>query len=805
MSKLNLTRLYEGLRARDNVVNDGVTNTGVTDIAELLGTLVSSNAQWRFSNGRMQFSEDNGVTWKEVPFRRMINVADYVLEAGGTLSDTSDATLIANNNTGIAAAIAAAAPAQYSAGGPCLFFPTGVYCVSGTITITGTTGWGLMVLGERGSLDFGSAGGTNITWKGAAGGTVMEIKATSGARIIGLSVNCNSLAKYGIWHHFNLATNPYRGSTSTYFENLTVHSWVGVGSAAFRVGTAEDVELAYNTQTANFSGTTVTGATSGASGTLVRDIDSGTTGTLTLSPYSGTFQVGEIITGSTTGSATVETVTGPNTRQTDVTYWTNCYMNGTATTVVATASDYGIYTEASGNVKGWVVIGGGCNGCNEGYYFSPGSGTFTSIGVKGGNHGYTRPGAAYNLGGCFSTIIGTDQEDDSTLANLRPGCRFITTGGNGTLTTIIGSQSHVYGCPPYLLYDGQTTNFTAGTTVTGQTSGHTATIQHVIDDGSTGTLRLSGATGVFQDNENLQVSAVTYAQANGTLVEDDYGIVVAGQLDLRSNSFRNLRTASTRFKIKNSLNNGPINDTDTTQGSSIIESNQFYQQGSDYLAKVLPLYDGNGNLLGGANYSRESRQTVRCFGNLGSNGTLNIPMRNVNGLPFISDWGAINYTDSSIPTGVTHLRSGELIRTISQMQVSYAAFNVAATVSTVTIGYVINHPHRICAAYIKINTAFAGLATCTVELGGSDFAGADDLDGYIIASNANVATQYGLSATDLGAFFTVATNYVQGAFIPSFTIGGASRSIKITARGLTNLSGLTNGSLVIYLITECIK
>ena len=154
MSKLNLTRLYEGLRARDNVVNDGVTNTGVTDIAELLGTLVSSNAQWRFSNGRMQFSEDNGVTWKEVPFRRMINVADYVLEAGGTLSDTSDATLIANNNTGIAAAIAAAAPAQYSAGGPCLFFPTGGYCVSGTITITGTTGWGLMVLGERGSLDF---------------------------------------------------------------------------------------------------------------------------------------------------------------------------------------------------------------------------------------------------------------------------------------------------------------------------------------------------------------------------------------------------------------------------------------------------------------------------------------------------------------------------------------------------------------------------------------------------------------------------------------------------------------------------
>lgn len=65
--------------------------------------------------------------------------------------------------------------------------------------------------------------------------------------------------------------------------------------------------LAYKTQTANYtSGDILTGATSGATGRIVADSDSGTTGTLSLGQVNGEFLDGEIITGSTTGSANAD-------------------------------------------------------------------------------------------------------------------------------------------------------------------------------------------------------------------------------------------------------------------------------------------------------------------------------------------------------------------------------------------------------------------------------------------------------------------------------------------------------------------
>jgi hypothetical protein len=79
---------------------------------------------------------------------------------------------------------------------------------------------------------------------------------------------------------------------------------------AYRPGSA----LAYDTQTANFTlGDVLTGATSGATGRIIADADGGATGTLTLSEISGAFIDNEIITGSTTGSATVNgTLTSAN-------------------------------------------------------------------------------------------------------------------------------------------------------------------------------------------------------------------------------------------------------------------------------------------------------------------------------------------------------------------------------------------------------------------------------------------------------------------------------------------------------------
>lgn len=64
--------------------------------------------------------------------------------------------------------------------------------------------------------------------------------------------------------------------------------------------------LAYDNQTSNFTaGAILTGATSGATAVILQDSDSGATGTLTLGYVVGTFQDNEIITDSSTGSATV--------------------------------------------------------------------------------------------------------------------------------------------------------------------------------------------------------------------------------------------------------------------------------------------------------------------------------------------------------------------------------------------------------------------------------------------------------------------------------------------------------------------
>jgi hypothetical protein len=83
----------------------------------------------------------------------------------------------------------------------------------------------------------------------------------------------------------------------------------GEGRAIYHISCGayrEGSELAYDTQTANFTvGNVLTGASSGATARIVADSDSGTTGTLTLTDIVGIFTDNEIITDGGTGSATV--------------------------------------------------------------------------------------------------------------------------------------------------------------------------------------------------------------------------------------------------------------------------------------------------------------------------------------------------------------------------------------------------------------------------------------------------------------------------------------------------------------------
>lgn len=68
-----------------------------------------------------------------------------------------------------------------------------------------------------------------------------------------------------------------------------------------------------------------------------------------------------------------------------------------------------------------------------------------------------------------------------------------------------------------LLYDGGTGDFTAGQVVTGGTSGHTATIQRVVElTATTGALLITGKTGTFTNDEAITDPLTGAAVANGT-------------------------------------------------------------------------------------------------------------------------------------------------------------------------------------------------------------------------------------------------------------------------------------------------
>lgn len=115
------------------------------------------------------------------------------------------------------------------------------------------------------------------------------------------------------------STKIYRistGATVTVKNNWSTGRQVGLryGDYFFVCNGVEKIHrisqtLAYDAQTVNFTvGELITGGTSGATATVLSDADSGATGTLTLGNIIGTFADNELITGSVTGSATVNGV-----------------------------------------------------------------------------------------------------------------------------------------------------------------------------------------------------------------------------------------------------------------------------------------------------------------------------------------------------------------------------------------------------------------------------------------------------------------------------------------------------------------
>lgn len=114
--------------------------------------------------------------------------------------------------------------------------------------------------------------------------------------------------------------------------------------------------------------------------------------------------------------------------------------------------------------------------------------------------------------GTNMTIIPVLHFDNGTL--ISTGTTINSTNFPNATEITLRSPNFIPALPSNLAYDGQTGNFTVGLTITGGTSGATGVIVSDTDAGSTGTLVLSGITGVFVDNEIITDTSTGSATVN---------------------------------------------------------------------------------------------------------------------------------------------------------------------------------------------------------------------------------------------------------------------------------------------------
>ena len=234
-----------------------------------------------------------------------------------------------------------------------------------------------------------------------------------------------------------------------------------------------------------------------------------TTGTytMTVAGVSGTFTVGNYIynstgglTWTTTDKKGVITAVSGN----DITY----YLIGNLTNFSAGTDDTQEYTgtglgDASATSISAVV--------DAGPRVTPGPADLTVT------FGYISRDIGDGLG--FTPYsVEVDLLTSINLANAYQRLKYLTRRGstgdidNGS-QTVVGEQ--YLGVGDILLpYDAQSTAFTQGETVNGQTSGATGIVTSDQDDGTTGTLVLRNVRGTFTDNENIRNGATVRAVTN---------------------------------------------------------------------------------------------------------------------------------------------------------------------------------------------------------------------------------------------------------------------------------------------------
>lgn len=128
--------------------------------------------------------------------------------------------------------------------------------------------------------------------------------------------------------------------------------------------------------------------------------------------------------------------------------------------------------------------------------------------------------------GDHGSIVGTTSSETAATVwkhQLQPGevaqlvAKAVAQQTNGENYAAVSAVSAARCDSADLVYDGQTANFTVGDTVTGQTSGATATIVADSDSGTTGTLSLVNVVGTFVDNETIEDDSGGSATVQGSI------------------------------------------------------------------------------------------------------------------------------------------------------------------------------------------------------------------------------------------------------------------------------------------------
>ena len=247
-------------------------------------------------------------------------------------------------------------------------------------------------------------------------------------------------------------------------------SLVTADGAGVNLNKAWETWLKYDAEEAGFTAEqSLLGMTSGATALISQVIDLGATGLLRIRrTSSAAFQDNEVISSATTA----KTISG-----------------------------------AANNGAGLIRIKATAHGYTTGQLV-----TIKSVaGTVEANNTDTNPAWAI-------TVVDADYFDlnESTFTNgyVSGGSAYKVTGVGGVAASN-GAEIGEFAIT-YLGYDGQTAAFALGDTVTGATTTHNGIIVSDSDCGTFGTLGILGATGVFQDNEELQVGGATKALAVGT-------------------------------------------------------------------------------------------------------------------------------------------------------------------------------------------------------------------------------------------------------------------------------------------------